>query len=90
VSPHITAPEENAFWPQGSRQLVRWDTDKVPRDSVVATGMVVLGYWSPESDGEHLDYGKFQLASSSQTRMDDERRCPHRTPVGIWFLARRW
>lgn len=57
VSPHITSPEENDFWPQGSRQVVRWDTDKVPRDSVVAKGMVLLGYWSPDSEGEHLDFG---------------------------------
>ncbi|KAF5340718.1 hypothetical protein D9611_007434 [Ephemerocybe angulata] len=55
ISPHITSPEQDDFWVKGSRQIVRWDTDKLDKESLNSNGLVVLGWSEPGSDNEHLD-----------------------------------
>ncbi|KAH6912997.1 hypothetical protein BKA70DRAFT_1184403 [Coprinopsis sp. MPI-PUGE-AT-0042] len=55
VSPHITKPTQGAHWPTGSRQIVAWDTDKLPAERQASTGLILLGYWTPGEVDEHLD-----------------------------------
>lgn len=45
----------DSFSMTSSRQLVRWDTDRIPRSKVIADGLVILGYLTAGSDDEHLD-----------------------------------
>ena len=44
VSPRITSPKKDDIWIINYRQLVAWDTSKIPPSAVNDTDSVVLSY----------------------------------------------
>ncbi|EAU85843.2 hypothetical protein CC1G_05060 [Coprinopsis cinerea okayama7 len=66
INPKITTPRQDSYWTKGSRQIVTWDTDKIPLEKATATGLILLGYSTPDDDSEHLDIASgFPLTDGS-------------------------
>ncbi|KAG5652820.1 hypothetical protein H0H81_003536 [Sphagnurus paluster] len=83
-SPQITSPNANTIWPVGTKQMVTWETDKIPPDSQLTNpnGRVVLGHLGPTgglnlqldnplAQNFKLRVGQVQITVPSVTPRDD-------------------
>ncbi|KAI0087864.1 hypothetical protein BDY19DRAFT_994750 [Irpex rosettiformis] len=61
-APHVTTPSASSVWAVGDNQLVQWDTSSLDDAGKNATGMIFLGYLTPNETSEHL-YIDHPLAS---------------------------
>lgn len=57
-SPPITSPQKGDVWLSGQTKQVTWDPSNVPPGGQDNTGTIVLGYSTPGSTSENLDYGE--------------------------------
>lgn len=54
-APPVTAPNASSVWNVGDTQTVAWDTSKIDDQGLNTTGYLLLGYYVPGDDSEHLD-----------------------------------
>lgn len=57
-APHVTLPSAESIWNVGDIQLVQWDTSKLDSVGKNASGVLFLGYLTPNETSEHLYIGE--------------------------------
>ncbi|KAI0289187.1 hypothetical protein BC826DRAFT_914883 [Russula brevipes] len=71
VTPTVFSPRKGSVWTVGSKQVVQWDTSRIPPEGLNYTGELVLGYndgtQSENLDVDHPLAQNFKLAAGSQT-----------------------
>ncbi|KAI0629023.1 hypothetical protein C8Q77DRAFT_1076406 [Trametes polyzona] len=55
LRPRITEPTTGQVWKGDSSQTISWDPPALPVGALEPVGSIFLGYFDPQSPGEHLN-----------------------------------